>query len=157
MVFRFFLLMMKYELIQVGEPNIGSITKTVIGVDNPAAILSDPSVVSFFNQPFFVLSSTELASNNIDSDVSNLDGWDIVEFAVVVDNGGSAPAYDISFLDTIPPDMERPPGGIQLSVTTGDGTPTNYSGDPFTGGLTIDKVGKYDPFSGDNVVIVRYV
>ncbi len=127
--------------VQVREPAL-KITKGVVAAGNPNAVLSPPQVGPVTFQPpgascprfNGTIDSTNLASNPIDSDISNVDANDCITFAIVVENTGGSTAYDIELRDLFPlgpTDLPEcfDPDFTTLCVTDGTGTPM-----PFTSG-----------------------
>jgi uncharacterized repeat protein (TIGR01451 family) len=127
--------------LHVREPAL-KITKGIVAASNPNAVFSPPPVapVTFHapgtSCPRFngTINSTNLASTPINSDISSVDANDCVTFAIVVENTGGSPAYDIKLRDLFPvgatdaPDCFAP-DFTTLCVTDGTGTPI-----PFTPG-----------------------
>ena len=82
-----------------------------------------------FTAPF---SSTELQSTPIESNISGVDGGDVLTMALVLDNFGSAEAYELEVTDTLPSGMSPAMGGLNLQVFDANG---NDLGASTTGGL----------------------
>jgi len=131
--------------------------------------------------------STNLAADPIDSNLYGVNGNEgpLVSFAIVLENLGEtrrlpfeAPGtvpeglFDVQLRDTLPPGMVVPPGGLNLTVSYGDGTELllgvgyNLLGgglfDP-AGGLELVDVGplagaleNFDAVSGRNLVVITY-
>jgi uncharacterized repeat protein (TIGR01451 family) len=97
--------------IHVREPAL-RITKGVVAASNPNAVFT-PSQVGpvTFNPPGSTscprftgtINHTNLATTPINSDISSVDANDCVTFAIVVENTGGSPAYDITLADFFPP------------------------------------------------------
>lgn len=70
------------------------------------------------------INSLKLNSIPMSSDVSNVDAFDVLVFAIVVQNRGSAAngAFDINFKDTLPAGLTWIPGS-PICLTFGDHTP----------------------------------
>jgi uncharacterized repeat protein (TIGR01451 family) len=97
--------------VHVREPAL-KITKGVVAASNPNAVFT-PSQVGpvTFNPPGSTscprftgtINHTNLATTPINSDISSVDANDCVTFAIVVENTGGSPAYDIKLADFFPP------------------------------------------------------
>jgi uncharacterized repeat protein (TIGR01451 family)/fimbrial isopeptide formation D2 family protein len=127
--------------VHVREPAL-KITKGIVAATNPNAVFSPPQVgpVSFHpvgtSCPRFngTINSTNVGSTPINSDISNIDANDCVTFAIVVENTGGSPAYDIKLREIFPPGpVDIPdcfvPDFTTLCVTDGTGASI-----PFTTG-----------------------
>lgn len=127
--------------VHVREPAL-KITKGIVAATNPNAVFSplQAGPVAFHTVgtscPRFsgTINSTNLASAPINSDVSSVDANDCVTFAIVVENTGGSPAYDVKLRELFPPGpLDIPdcfiPDFTTLCVTDGTGTPL-----PFTPG-----------------------
>ncbi len=125
------------------------------GVFTPAQV--GPVGVSFevpgSTNPAFVgqIDSPGLAADPIDSDVDDLDAGDLVKFAIVLQNTGSADAYDITVADVLPAGLQIPTNatGLNLEVRDGNGNLLEWTGvdtssdvDLFGGGIEI-----FDPIA----------
>ena len=158
--------------VSVDEPDV-RVTKGVIDVDSPNAVLSDtphPAGVTFAGagsaDPSFTgtITSGDLAAQAIDADVSGLDAGDTVRYAVVLENLGGADAYDLIVEDLLPAGFEVPAGGLNLQIRDGNGNLLTWTGldtdtelDVFGSGLEI-----HDPVSvylasdaGDELILMR--
>ena len=125
-------------LVKLTEPVL-SITKGVVSTSNSAGVFSPAAVgpVNFAapgtsGTPFTgTINSVNLAANPISSTLSNIQATDLVKFAIVIQNTGSAPdgAFDVAFNDTLPAGFEIPTNatGLNLSVTDGTGTLIPYT------------------------------
>jgi len=121
------------------------------------------------------ISSNSLGAAPINSDLSGVDGGDLVSFAIVIENLGSSPrgAFDIIVRDTLPAGFTIPAAGagLNLTVTRGDGTPLGYTplgpggtdADLFAGGVALidpsddeGACGGFNLSSGDNIVVLTY-
>jgi uncharacterized repeat protein (TIGR01451 family) len=127
--------------VNLREPNL-RIRKGVIATDNPHGLFSQPgsstvtpplataqapSGVTFNLNGFSgQINSTNLL-NLINSDLSNVDANDWVTFAIVIENQGGHPAYDVKLTDTIPACLTNI---SPISVT--DGAHTSLPGSSFT-------------------------
>lgn len=127
--------------VQVREPSL-RVTKGIIDATNPNAVFTPavtgpvvflpPGSCPRFNTP---ITSGGLALHPINSDVANVDANDCVTFAIVVENTGGAPAYDVKLREIYPLDpVDRlecfSPDFSTLCVTDGSGAPL-----PFTTGI----------------------
>ncbi len=112
------------------------------------------------------ISSDVLDSDPIISDITDVDGSDLIRFATVIENVGSNGAYDIYVRDILPAGFSVPAGGDNLCVTRGDGTvlsTSNIGGGSgmFDQGIEIidpteGAADEFDAISGANVIIVTY-
>lgn len=114
------------------------------------------------------ISSDGLASNPVDSNLSGVDADDLVSFAIVIENQGSSPAgaFDIIVTDTLQPGFVIPGGGLNLTVTKGDGSAVSYLGtdtDLFGAGIELVDPGlgvgvceAYHPTDGSNLIVITY-
>ncbi len=114
---------------------------------------------------------------NVDANIEDVDAGDIVTFAVVLENEGSAPngAFNISLTDTVPVGFDIPtgPAGYNLTITDGTGAAiafTRPDGSPATaadylGGAGIVLVDDgplqgaasvFSETSGENIIIITY-
>jgi fimbrial isopeptide formation D2 family protein/uncharacterized repeat protein (TIGR01451 family) len=130
-----------------------NITKGVIGVTtgqtqfptpfDPATIGPVPfQPPGTAGAPFAgTITSAALDAAPIDSNLAGVDAGDLVRFALVVENTGSGirGAHDILIRDSLPAGFEVPPGGLNLTVTRGDGTVI-----PFV----LEGAGLFDPAGG---------
>ncbi|MFO0168854.1 MAG: isopeptide-forming domain-containing fimbrial protein [Alphaproteobacteria bacterium] len=158
------------------EPNL-AITKGVIQTDNNGGTftLAQQGPVTFTepgeigNRFTGTINSTNLASKPINSDLNNIDGRDLVSFAIVVENkgSGSGGAFDVKITDTMPVGFSIPTlgPGLNLRVTDGAGNAINFEGaaaDLFTmTGIklvdgTTGALKPYDPTNGQNIVVITY-
>lgn len=128
--------------VHVREPAL-RITKGTVASTNPNAVFSPGQVgpVAFqgvgTSCPRFsgTINSTNLAAAPINSDVSNVDANDCVTFAIVVENMGGSPAYDVQLRESFPPGpVDIPdcfvPDFNTVCITDGTGAPI-----PFTTGI----------------------
>ncbi|QKX17133.1 DUF4347 domain-containing protein [Microbulbifer sp. YPW1] len=165
--------------IEVTSPEI-NVTKGVIGTDDGSGVF-DPNVtgpVTFDpagtpgdgSAPWTGdITSDGLDTSPIDSNLSEVDAGDTVRFAITLENTGGSDAFNLVISDTLPDGFEIPPGGVNLQVFTGDGTPVSFSGDLFSGGITLDDPSAdegalnegRDPDTGpttdgSNIIIITY-
>ncbi len=114
----------------------------------------------------------------IDSNLSGVDADDLVSFAITIENQGSSPsgAFDIVITDTLQPGFVIPAGGLNLTVTRGDGSVVAYTGlgggpdglpgtpdDLFGSGLELTDPGlgvgvceAHTPTGGRNIIVITY-
>lgn len=172
--------------INLREPKL-VIRKGIIAADNPKAEFTQPATtpqtqpvataeaplgVAFgLNGVSGVVNSTNLGSL-FDSDITGgVDANDTVTFAIVIENKGGAPAYDVNLEDLIPNDNGKPscytPDLNSLKVTRGSGVPvpppfytltSSASNGP---GFTIASnfpvpIADFNPTSGLNIVIITF-
>jgi fimbrial isopeptide formation D2 family protein/uncharacterized repeat protein (TIGR01451 family) len=155
------------------EPDL-RISKGVIQTDNDAGSFTlNPQGPFSFTEPGSsgnrftgIISSTNLALTPINSDLGNVDGGDLVSFAIVVENKGSSigGAFDIKITDSLPTQFSIPVGGLNLRVTDGAGTPLAYTLGPggfFAGGLTlgdgaVGALRSFNSTSGQNIAVITY-
>ncbi|MEY3219831.1 MAG: hypothetical protein RIT27_1188, partial [Pseudomonadota bacterium] len=72
------------------------------------------------------LTTTSTASgaqtDNINSNVTNVDAKDVVRFAITLENQGDGEAHDLVVDDTIPQGLKITESGLDIAVTKGDGS-----------------------------------
>ena len=169
--------------VKVSEPALG-ITKGVVSTNNPAGIFTPPTVAPpgvTFSQPGVAgasftgtVTSGGLATQPIDSTLSNVVGNDLVKFCIIVENTGSGQhgAFDVSFKDIFDAaKMQIPTSatGLNLRITDGAGTLLPYTGDLFGSGITLtdpsSTTGSLDPGkttagtvinTGHNIAVITY-
>lgn len=122
--------------IELTEPEL-NVVKGVVGTNvNPATnVLADPGyspvdpTVTFADagtagNPFTgSITSSNKDTVGIDSNLANVDGGDLVRFAVVIENTGASDkgAFDVQFRDEVPTGFD--PNSLQnLRIFRGDGT-----------------------------------
>jgi fimbrial isopeptide formation D2 family protein/uncharacterized repeat protein (TIGR01451 family) len=158
--------------IQVLEPSLRT-QKGYVQVDNTvASAVYSPANTGpvTFNQgscPSFTgtVNSTNLAATPINSNLSGVDAGDKITAAIVVENSGSYPAYDVKLKDLLPAPINATMVS-NLCVMLGDGTTTPYTGtvsDFFSGGISLTNAlaaGKTragaTKTDGKNIVIITY-
>lgn len=134
------------EGFNVGAPDV-FITKGVLSVDNPSAVVSPPAPAD---------PAQELA----DSDALGVDAGDAVEYILTIENRGSTPAYNINVADPTPAGMtcQAP------AITNGTGQSVSYTGASLDTGITVagplagndaNPAGGGAPFGADTL-LVRY-
>lgn len=170
------------DQITLAQPSV-DIFKGAVATDNSNGIFSPVTVgpVTFTDPPSGscprfsgTLHSQDLASDPVNSNISNVDAADIVTFAIVLENSGRSPsgAFDVEFSDVIPTGFQIPTGGLNLCVTDGTGASIPYSdlgGGLFGSGLKLTDPGatanpagaldNYDdstPDTGRNVAVITY-
>jgi uncharacterized repeat protein (TIGR01451 family) len=141
--------------VQVSAPLLG-ITKGVVSTDNPAGVFKPTTVAPAgvtFSQPGVAgtaftgtITSGGLASQPIDATLSNVLGNDLVKFCIIVENTGSGPngAFDVQVKDLFDAAKMKIPTnatGLNLQVTDGTGAVFGYTGDLFSGGITLTDPG----------------
>ena len=162
----------------ISAPDL-QLTKGAVSSDTATAVFSPATVgpVPFVapgitGAPFAgAINSTNLAANPIDSDLAGIDAGDLVKFAIVIENRGSADAYDLSIVDSLPTGFQIPtnPAGLNLEVRDGDGNVLSFVGPAaqlFTTGIEIvDPAGEgainnYDDAqvagNGSNILVITY-
>ena len=169
--------------VKVSEPALG-ITKGVVSTNNPAGVFAPPTVAPpgvTFSQPGIpgasftgTVTSGGLATQPIDSTLSNVVGNDLVKFCIIVENTGSGQhgAFDVSFNDIFDATKMKIPTnatGLNLRITDGAGTLLPYTGDLFGSGITLvdpsSTTGSLDPGkttagtvinTGHNIAVITY-
>ncbi len=169
--------------VQISEPLL-DITKGVVSTTNAAGVFTPPTVapagVTFSapGQPGAAftgtITSSGLAAQPIDSNLSNVLGNDLVTFCIVVENTGSGVngAFDVSFRDVFDAARMQIPAnatGLNLKVTDGTGAALPFTGDLFGTGITLvdpsASTGSLDPGkttggtvidTGANIAIITY-
>ena len=165
--------------ITLQQPEILNIVKGVVATDvaggtfTPSYTNGAPSGVkdagnTDANPLSTTITSTNLASLNLDGDMSGVDEGDLVRFAIIIENTGSSPngAFDLTISDNLPAGFVVPGGGINLRVVNGAGTTIGVdTGSPdtalFAGGIVLSDGGSgaldtYDPTNGQNIIIITY-
>jgi uncharacterized repeat protein (TIGR01451 family)/fimbrial isopeptide formation D2 family protein len=160
------------------------ITKGVVSTTNTAGVFTPPTVAPAgvtFSQPgqpgaafTGTITSSGLASQPIDSNLSNVLGNDLVKFTIIVENTGSGVngAFDVAIRDAFDAARMRIPtsgAGLNLQVTDGAGTLLAYTGDLFGSGITLidpsASTGSLDPGkttggtvinTGANIAVITY-
>ncbi len=110
-----------------------AITKGLVATDNPSGVFSPATKGPVtFNAPGTsgprwtsgMITSTNLATSPINSNLSRVDNRDLVTYAIVVQNRGSGKngAFDVAIKDSPAAGMGIPAGGLNLRVATGAGT-----------------------------------
>ncbi len=170
------------QIIQIvsSEPLL-KITKGVIATDNANGTFAPVTVGPVtFSAPGTAgtrfsgaITSGGLATAPVDSDASAVDAGDLVSFAIVVENLGSGHrgAHDIRIKDDLPTGYSIPAGGLNLSITRGDGTVLGYSplglsgtdADLFDAGIELEDPSgdegacqAYSLTGGRNIAVVTY-
>ncbi len=164
--------------IVLDEPDL-HVIKGVVQTDNDVADTDTPiftagdTVDSYFTEPTdanfrfndsgtTILSSNWLATHDINTDLSNVDGSDSVTMAIVVENTGSSGAFDITLNDALPTGYAA--GDVtNIKVTDGSGTELTYTGSLFDGnGITLvnDADGALNAYddgtTGENILVITY-
>ncbi len=169
--------------VKVSEPLLG-ITKGVVSTNNPAGVFTPPTVAPpgvTFSQPGIpgasftgTVTSGGLATQPIDSTLSNVVGNDLVKFCIIVENTGSGlhGAFDVSFNDIFDATKMQIPTnatGLNLRITDGAGKLLPYTGDLFGSGITLtdpsSTTGSLNPGkttagtvinTGHNIAVITY-
>ena len=117
------------------------------------------------------INSAGLTANPVDSNLAGIDAGDLVKFAIVIENRGSADAFDLSIVDSLPTGFQIPtlPSGLNLQVRDGDGGIVSYLGAAaqlFSTGIEIvDAAGQgainnFDDAqlagNGSNILVITY-
>ena len=152
------------------------VKKGVIATDQTAGVFTPTTTgpVSFsapgtpgtrFTPP---IDSNGLTAEPVDSDLSGVDADDLVSFTITIENQGSSPdgAFDIVITDTLQPGFVIPAGGLNLTVTRGDGSAVSYLGadtDLFGSGIELVDPGlgpgvceAHAPTGGRNIIVITY-
>jgi uncharacterized repeat protein (TIGR01451 family) len=165
-----------------------NLTKGIVATDNPNGTF-DPDPVSPvpFSAPGTIacspgntrftgnISTSNLSSTPIDSNLSDVDALDLVTYAMIIENTGEANkgAFNIQVNDALPAGMQIPSGGANICITRGDGTVLNYTpNNPadtnplFENGIEIDDIGPLegsigrlnssDTTTGENIIVITY-
>lgn len=160
---------------QVTAPGL-VISKGVVATDKIGATFTAPKGPGgvTFNAPGSgtaftgTINSAGLATTPVDSDITGLDGGDLVTFVIVVENLGAGQygAYDVAVQDTLPSSFALSGSGVQninLRVTDGAGNALAYTGDLFAGtfqltdpSLNQGALERYDASNGKNLVVIAY-
>lgn len=90
------------------------------------------SVASTSDTSAMIFPETDPTEGN---DASDLDAGDLVTYTITVGNIGGAQAFDVLITDDVPVGLEN---CTLLTVTNGGGTPLAFTGDLFTGGITLN-------------------
>ncbi len=133
--------------IRLNEPVL-RISKGVVWTNNPNGIFSPSTVgpVTFNGNAATcsgrlggTITSSGLAANPVNSNLSNVDAGDTIMMALVIENTGHGSAFDVTVSDSLPPGMSLVPGS--LCVTDGTGASFTYTGSLFGSGITLDDPG----------------
>lgn len=165
--------------VTIREPEL-NIKKGVIGSENGDGIFAPATTGPVaFTPPGSsgtrftgTITSANLATNPIDSNLSNVDAGDLVSFAIVIENTGGSPrgAFDLFIGDTLPPGMLIPgigPEGYNLRVTDGAGNALAYQivgtsmFEPFGGIRILDPSPQQgaigmEATDGSNIIVITY-
>jgi len=153
------------------------VKKGVIATDQPPPVIYTPGTtgpVAFSGPgtpgPRFAgtINSNGLTATPVDSDLSGVDADDLVSFAITIENQGSSPsgAFDIVITDTLQPGFIIPGGGLNLTITRGDGSAVAFLGVPadlFGAGIELVDPGSgpgvceaHSLTSGRNIIVITY-
>jgi len=156
--------------------------KGIVATDNTNAQFtqtpSAPSGVTFnapgSSVPFSgTISSNGLAANPVDSDLTQAEAGDTMTFALILENRGTSDngAFDIVVQDSLPAGFIIPPGGLNLNISVGDGSPPPGGFIPLDGGDASDifgsgieivddvnrgACGPYHATDGSNILVITY-
>jgi len=126
------------------------LTKGVVAVDSGSTGTFAPAAVGpvAFNDAGTAgaaftgsVTSANLDTTPIDSNVSDLDAGDIVRFAITIENTGGFLATDITVNDSFPSELSIPAGGLNMTAALGDGTPVAVTGNLFNAAGVADPAG----------------
>ncbi len=158
--------------VHVREPVL-RITKGVVAGNTQNAVFSPTQVGPVpFSLPGSscrrfsgTINSANLAVTPINSNVSGLDAYDCITFAIVVENRGGSPAYDIKLRDIFPLDASSnlecfDPNFATFCVTDGTGAPLPFTaGSGFLNGnnpITLQNPLPGLNSSGSNIVVITF-
>lgn len=148
-----------------------NIYKGIVASNNPSATLTTGSIT--FTSPgssgnrwsagATPITATYFSSNKASLTSSvQVDANDLLTIAVVINNQGSSPAFDVKVSDVVPSGLVQPSGGYNIRVTNGAGDLLTISGDLFmVGGMTITN-GANPPMqskastTGTNIIVITY-
>ncbi|MEL6109534.1 MAG: DUF4347 domain-containing protein [Planctomycetota bacterium] len=149
-----------------------NVTKGIVSSDGVAPIFSNTPGPAAFAMPGVLgipfagsITSAGLASNPIDSDLSDIDAGDRFRVAIVIENTGEADGFNLSLTVVLAPQYAIAGSGLNLQVHRGDGAMLSFSGDLFAGGIEIVDPGTGDgainsasdgAADGTNIIIVTY-
>lgn len=150
------------------EPKL-RVRKGVVRTNKPGALFNPsppaPTGVTFAlpgssGAAFTGAINSSNIANTLHSDLSGVDGCDLVKYAVVIENLGCSSAFDVKVSDLVPTCMSAK-GNLQ--VRNGNGVPLAFSGSLFgTGGITLtdsSSAGALAPFSatgGNNIAVITF-
>ena len=108
-----------------------------------------------------------MAATPVDANLDGVDAGDLVSFAIVIENTGTAPngAFDVLVQDTLPAGFVVPTGGLNLDVRDGAGNAigfTTLAGGLFGSGIELNDgaiagaIADFDPTAGDNIAVITY-
>ena len=127
--------------VTLDEPQI-AITKGAVSSSNGSAVFAPASVLPAgvtVSAPGGAcprmtgsITSAGIAATPVTADVSNVMAGNVTTFAILIENTGHAPAFDIAISDVIPSGYQAPVGGIKLCVRNGAGQIVNFSGSELT-------------------------
>lgn len=156
--------------VNLREPKL-RVRKGVIATDNPngqfsqpgtitptfALALAPPGVTFNLNGIPGALFSGDLSTGLVNSNLSNVDANDWVTFAVVIENQGGHPAYDVVLADAIPKCLTNVTG---MTVQWGTGFPlplTSYTLAPgFTFTTTPSTAVPASAANGSNIIVITF-
>ncbi len=143
------------------------ISKGVVWTNNPngqftpatvGPVTFDGSAATCAGRLGGMITSSGLAANPVNSNLANVDAGDTIMMAILIENTGHASAFDVTVSDSLLAGMSFVSGS--LCVTDGTGATFTYSGNLFSGGITLDDPGPtttppgaLDPGRQNNTVI----
>lgn len=84
------------------------------------------------------ITSSSLVKSPVGSSVSDLQGGDIITFAITVINLGTSDVFGLALSDEIPFGLSIPSSGLDFCIRRGDGTTVDYKGSLFnTSGMIL--------------------
>jgi uncharacterized repeat protein (TIGR01451 family) len=144
------------QQIQVLQPNV-VISKGVVSTNDPGATFS-PGTVGPVGVTFAppgqtgsaftgTITSAGLQADPIMSNLSGIQAGDLVKFAIVVQNVGSAPdgSFNVDVKDTLPAGFQIPTGATGLNLQVVDGTGAAFVVNDSGGGLFGNGIQLVDP------------
>ncbi len=116
------------------------------------------------------ITSSNLSTSPVDSNLTGADAGDLVKFALVIENTGGARAFDVLIQDVIPAQYQIPGVGLNLEVRDGDGNLITYTGaasDLFGSGIELNDPGTQTGAinsqtaaeaagDGSNIILITY-
>jgi uncharacterized repeat protein (TIGR01451 family)/fimbrial isopeptide formation D2 family protein len=158
--------------VNVREPNL-QIQKGVIATDNPNGQFSPPgppptATLATAQAPSGAtfslagIAGKVISGSVIHSDLSNVDANDLVTFAIVIENKGGHPAYDVQLTDTLPSCFTNPTtptvqwGDTGLPVPTASYTPLVWTGASFSFATKTPASIPASTTTGANIIVITF-